>query len=173
MDVGAAARALARCAAPPPRSVQSVDQRMRLKCGSGFRKLRTCSSHISRTCHKPTSSRYSFMQTEATPRVLRPKNARFSDAGPALAYSRSWAFASSVLASFRASSTANSRMYAVTERPAERARRDNRSTSRAMPSAFVAGSCRQNSTSLAMTSTHATGNRLLKFTPNERTSQTR
>jgi benzoate-CoA ligase len=38
-----------------------------------------------------------------------------------------WTFPSSVLASFRASSTANPRMYAVTERPAERARRDNRS----------------------------------------------
>jgi hypothetical protein len=83
-----------------------------------------------------------------------------------------WTFPSSVLASFRASSTANPRMYAVTERPAERARRDNRSTSRAMFSAFVAGSCRQNSTSLAMTPTHATGLDLHKFTPNELTSQT-
>jgi hypothetical protein len=81
-------------------------------------------------------------------------------------------FPSSVLASFRASSTANSRMYAVTERPAARAWRDNRSTSRAMPFAFVAGSCRQNSTSLAMTPTHAIGTPLLKFTPNELTSQT-
>jgi hypothetical protein len=70
-----------------------------------------------------------------------------------------WTFPSSVLASFRASSTANPRMYAVTERPAERARCDNRSTSRAMFSAFVVGSCRQNSTSLAMTPTHATGTR--------------
>jgi hypothetical protein len=50
-------------------------------------------------------------------------------------------------------------MYAVTERPAARAWRDNRSTSRAMPSAFVAGSCRQNSTSLAMIPTHATNTR--------------
>jgi hypothetical protein len=64
---------------------------------------------------------------------------------------------SSVLASFRASSAANPRMYAVAERPAARARRDNRSTSRAMPSAFVAGSCRQNSTSLTMTLPHAIG----------------
>ena len=72
---------------------------------------------------------------------------------------RVWTFASSGLASFRASSTANSRMYAVTERPAARAWRDNRSTSRAMPSAFVAGSCRQNSTSLAMIPTHATNTR--------------
>jgi hypothetical protein len=65
----------------------------------------------------------------------------------------------SVLASFRASSTANSRMYPVTERPAARAWRDNRSTSRAMLSAFVAGSCRQNSTSPAMTPTPRNGTR--------------
>jgi hypothetical protein len=50
-------------------------------------------------------------------------------------------------------------MYAVTERPAARAWRDNRSSSRAMPSAFVAGSCRQNSTSLAIVPTHATNTR--------------
>ena len=37
--------------------------------------------------------------------------------------------------------------------------RDNRSGSRAMPSAFVAGSCRQNSTSLAIVPTHATNTR--------------
>jgi hypothetical protein len=78
----------------------------------------------------------------------------------------------SVFDSFRASSTANPRMYAVTERPAARARRDSRSTSCAMPSAFVAGSCRQNSTSLVMTPTHATGTQLLKCTPNELTGQT-
>ena len=62
-------------------------------------------------------------------------------------------------------------MYAVTERPAARARRDNRSTSRAMPSAFVAGSCRQNSTSPAMTPSQQPLD-LLKFTPNELISQT-
>jgi hypothetical protein len=77
-----------------------------------------------------------------------------------------------LLASFRASSTASSRMYAVTARPAARARCDNRSTSRAIPWALEAGSCRQNSTSLVMTPTHATGIQLLKFTPNELTSQT-
>src|SRR5262249_60092664 len=75
-----------------------------------------------------------------------------------------WTFPSPVPASFRASSTANPRMYAVTERPAARASRDNRSTSRAMPSAFVAGSCRQNSTSLAMTLLTQQTLDLLKFT---------
>jgi hypothetical protein len=40
-----------------------------------------------------------------------------------------WTFPSSVLASFRASSTASPRMYAVTDRPAARARRVSRSMS--------------------------------------------
>jgi hypothetical protein len=64
---------------------------------------------------------------------------------------------SSFAASLRASSTANLRMYAVTARPAACARCDNRSTSCAMLSAFVARSCRQNSKSLVMIRTHATG----------------
>jgi hypothetical protein len=54
-------------------------------------------------------------------------------------------------------------MYAVTERPATRAWRDNRSSSRAMPSAFAAGSCRQNSTSLAIVPTHATNTRPIQI----------
>ena len=58
-------------------------------------------------------------------------------------------------------------MYAVTERPAALARRDNRSTSRAIPSAFVAGSSRQNSTSLAMTLTHATHTRPTQIHPKQ------
>jgi hypothetical protein len=91
---------------------------------------------------------------------------------PSRRYDQVVPFLSSFAASLRASSTANLRMCAVTARPAARARCDNRSTSCAMLSAFVAGSCRQNSTSLAMTPTHATTLHLLKFAPNDLTSQT-
>jgi hypothetical protein len=66
----------------------------------------------------------------------------------------------SPLTSLRASTTANSRMYAVTDRPAARDRRTSCSTSRTMLSAFAMGSCRQNSSSVAMmTPTHATDTR--------------
>jgi hypothetical protein len=51
-------------------------------------------------------------------------------------------------------------MYAVTDRPAARDRRTSCSTSRTMLSAFAMGSCRQNSSSVAMmTPTHATDTR--------------
>ena len=73
---------------------------------------------------------------------------------------RGCALSPSPLTSLRASTTANSRMYAVTDRPAARDRRTSCSTSRTMLSAFAMGSCRQNSSSVAMmTPTHATDTR--------------